>query len=64
MSRLFRKVLSESYAQVQIDAYHVCVIVNGDLNHVFVVRRARARNAFEIQRVLKEKFGGQWILVA
>lgn len=64
MSRLFRKVLSESYAQVQIDTYHICVIVNGDLNHVFIVKRARARNAFEIQGVLKERFGGHWILVA
>lgn len=64
MSRLFRKVLSESYAQVQIDTFHICIIVNGDLSHVLVVKRARARNAFEIQRVLKEKFGGRWILVA
>jgi len=63
MSRLFKQALSQDYAQIQIDKYYACIIVNGDLEHCYIVKRSQVRTALEIQETLRHKFGGRWLLI-
>ena len=64
MSRLFRQVLSDSYAQVNIGSKYTEIVVNGDLEHCYIVKKEQTRTALEIQELLRKKFGFRWLLVA
>ena len=64
MSRLFRQVLSDTYAQVNIGHKYTEIIVNGNLDAIIIINRAQTRTAFEIQELLRKKFGARWLLVA
>ena len=64
MSRLFRQVLSQEYAQVNLGKRFAEIIVNGDLEHCYIIKRSQVNTALEIQETLKQKFGGKWLLVA
>ena len=64
MSRLFRQVLSNTYAQVNIGHRYTEIIVNGDLEHCYIIKKEQTRTALDIQELLKQKFGFQWLLVA
>lgn len=53
MARLFRS--GSEYAQIEVGKYRGCIMVNGDTEHVIIVRLYQVSNALSIKQTLQKK---------